>query len=168
MVSCIKCRKRLNAYLDGELGDKKRAAVERHLAACKSCRTVLQSLRDLAPALSAADMPATPSDLTSRILAEARAGRRSDVKKSSRRRAEKRLPPGWALKGASAAALIVGLTMGAYMGWQSFGMENAAQSRIAASVDMSAENLLYAYDTMSAAPSDSIEAAVLSLVTDER
>ncbi|MFP4533490.1 MAG: zf-HC2 domain-containing protein [Desulfobacterales bacterium] len=168
MVSCIKCRKQLNAYLDGELEDKKRAAVERHLAVCPSCRMVLQSLQDLEPALLAADVPAAPWDLTSRILAAARAGRRGGVEKSSRRRTEKRLPPGWALKGASAVALIVGLTMGAYMGWQSFGMESAAQSRITASVDMPADNLLYAYDAMGAAPSDSIEAAVLSLVIDER
>ena len=168
MVSCIKCRKRLNAYLDGELGDKKRAAVERHLAACKSCRTVLQSLRDLEPALLTVDVPAAPSDLRSRIMAEAYLAKRRGAEESSRRRTKMRLSPGWVLKGATTATLILGLTIGAYMGWQSFGMESAAQSRMTASADMSADNLVYAYDTMSAAPPDSIEAAVLSLVTHER
>ncbi len=168
MRSCRKCRNRLNAYLDGELGRKEKETVKRHLALCQSCRTVLQSLRDLEPALLAVDVPPAPADLTFRIMTEARAGRRSGKEKSSRRRTKMRLSPGWVLKGVTTATLIVGLTIGAYMGWQSFGMESAAQSRMTASADMSADNLVYAYDTMSAAPPDSIEAAVLSLVTNER
>jgi len=168
MRSCRKCRNRLNAYLDGELGRKEKETVKRHLALCQSCRTVLQSLRDLEPALLAVDVPLAPTDLTSRIMAEAYLAKRRGAKESSRRRTQKRLSPGWVLKGATTATLILGLTIGAYMGWQSFGMESAAQSRMTASADMSADNLVYAYDTMSAAPPDSIEAAVLSLVTHER
>src|SRR6056297_727473 len=105
MRSCRKCRNRLNAYLDGELGRKEKETVKRHLALCQSCRTVLQSLRDLEPALLAVDVPLAPTDLTSRIMAEAYLAKRRGTEKSSRRRTEKRLPQGWALKGASAAAL---------------------------------------------------------------
>lgn len=158
----------MNAYLDGELGGKEREAVKRHLADCQSCRTVLQSLDDLEPALLAAGVPPPPSDLTSRIMSVASADRSSGAKKPSRRLTDKLWFPDCLLKGATAAALIVGLAMGAYMGWHSFGAEKRVRSGTTGSVDLSADNLLYVYDVMRAAPSNSIEAAVFRLLNHER
>ncbi len=116
MLSCKKYRKRLNAYLDGELPARKKVAVERHLAACQSCRTVLQSLRDLGPALLAADVPAAPTDLTSRIMAEAYLAKRRGAEKPSPWRTQKPLFTGLVLKGGDmrqpmAVAAIGGLGM---------------------------------------------------------
>ena len=36
----------LSAYVDGELGERARRAVERHLATCEACSSLLQELRE--------------------------------------------------------------------------------------------------------------------------
>jgi hypothetical protein len=57
----------LSAYLDDELGVDERAAVDRHLADCESCRDDLASLRRLAGAVAEEDVPPVPDDLEKRI-----------------------------------------------------------------------------------------------------
>ena len=57
----------LSAYLDDELGVEERAAVDRHLADCESCRDDLASLRRLSGALADEDAPPVPDDLAARI-----------------------------------------------------------------------------------------------------
>lgn len=52
---------RLSEYLDGELTDAERAALESHLASCRECMTTLAELREVA-ARAAALMPRPPAD----------------------------------------------------------------------------------------------------------
>lgn len=168
MLACIRYQKRLGAYMDGELPGRKQAAVERHLTKCVKCRVALNDLRELKPLLQTLDAPPMPADLTARILAGAYDAKKPATKQSIQTRAEGLALPGWLPKGATAAALIIGLTMGAFMGWSSFPADRPAPSRMTASADISADNLLYAYDAMGAAPQDSIEAAALNLLEDKR
>ena len=68
MSMCLRHRKRLGAYLDGELSGRERASVERHLEMCDSCRAVLSGLKELKPLLIAFDVPPVPSGLTARVM----------------------------------------------------------------------------------------------------
>ena len=43
---------KLSAYVDGELGERARRAVERHLASCEACSTLLSELQDTKALLS--------------------------------------------------------------------------------------------------------------------
>ncbi len=45
MARCYRIEKYLTAYADGELSPRLRARVEKHLAACESCRRELDSIR---------------------------------------------------------------------------------------------------------------------------
>lgn len=67
-----KHRKRLSAYLDGELPPEIQAAVADHLASCAACRRELAGLQALGPALGRLEVPPSPAGLAARITAEAR------------------------------------------------------------------------------------------------
>jgi predicted anti-sigma-YlaC factor YlaD len=169
MLLCVRYRTRLGAYLDGELSGKKGVAVERHLAGCDSCRTALDGLRALEPLLLKLDVPPPPSTQTSRILAEARARQRRRVGANPIRSWWDALTPqSWALSRVTTAALIVGLTMGAFMGWTTYMGGRTAQSSTVKTGHESVEEPLYALDVLNAAPKGSIEAAVLALLEDGR
>jgi anti-sigma factor RsiW len=44
MATCRETRERLSDYLDGDLGARTRRRVGRHLARCKHCQALLESL----------------------------------------------------------------------------------------------------------------------------
>jgi anti-sigma factor RsiW len=44
MASCRETRDRLSDYLEGDLGARTRRRIGRHLARCKHCQALLQSL----------------------------------------------------------------------------------------------------------------------------
>ena len=44
MATCRETRERMSDYLDGDLGARTRRRVGRHLASCKHCRALLESL----------------------------------------------------------------------------------------------------------------------------
>ena len=46
-MQCEDVKPLLSGYIDGELDEKDRDAVEKHLAACDACRTEYEKLRDL-------------------------------------------------------------------------------------------------------------------------
>ncbi len=115
MFACSRHRKRLGAYLDGELSGPERASVERHLETCESCRSVLSGLKELGPLLGAFDAPPVPSGLTGRVMAAAVRPEREATtvgwnplkwwRMSSR-------PMRWAAVGMPVAGLIVGFLLG--------------------------------------------------------
>jgi len=163
MLSCAKCRKRLGVYLDGELTQRERKSIERHLAKCESCNAALKELRSLEALMHTLDVPPAPAALTSRILAEV-------YKKRGRLR---KYPVRWwyalaprlrVLKSATAATLILGLTVGAYMGWSTFQGDKGARFQRSEVLRDSAGELSYALRTLSASSPSSIEAATLALL----
>ncbi|MGM0929519.1 MAG: anti-sigma factor family protein [Actinomycetota bacterium] len=60
--------KELAEYLDGELSDDRRPALERHLKRCKRCRRSVDEYRYVQERLRSLDVPHPGEDLTARIL----------------------------------------------------------------------------------------------------
>jgi len=169
MLSCIRCRKRLGAYLDGELSERQQTLLDRHLPGCGSCRAALNAMRGLEPLLGKLDVPPAPTTLTSRILTEVYARQGSQVAGSRFLSWRQVLTPHfWVVRRATAAALIAGLTIGAYMGWARYGDSGSARPAATAAWNEPVDETLYAFDVLSAAPQGSIEAATLALLEDGR
>jgi len=72
MFTCFRHRRRLGAYLDGELSGRDRTSLERHLGACASCRALLSGLEGTEQLLAPLDVPPVPPGLADRITAAAR------------------------------------------------------------------------------------------------
>ncbi len=166
MWSCAKSRKYLNAYLDAELPERTRREVERHLAECPACRLEFDGLRGLAPLLENDEVPPVPSGLSARILAEAtfRQKRKEAGKTSGCEWLEFLFQP-WLVRGATTAALVLGLAMGTLMGWTSYLRPDSAQWM---TTNENAAGNMYAIDVLGAEPRGSIEAATLALLDDGR
>ena len=72
-MHCEHIRKKLNAYMDGELPEKQRPIVEAHLASCESCRRQLEDIRGIDELFQGTlSVPPVPDGLVARIMAEAR------------------------------------------------------------------------------------------------
>lgn len=163
MWTCTKNQKYLNAYIDGELPERTHHQVERHLAGCPTCLLELDGLRGLAPFLEKDEVPPVPAGLSARILAEATfRQRRKEAEKMSGRRWREFLFQPWLVRGATTAALVVGLAVGALMGWTSYLRPDSGQWVI---MENAARNM-YAFDVLGAEPRGSIEAATLALLDD--
>jgi hypothetical protein len=112
------------------------------------------------------DVPPVPAGLSARILAEAAVRqKREQVQKMSGRKRQRFLFRPWLATGATTAALIAGLAMGAWMGWTSYLGSGSAPwmpPHEAVAEDM------YAFDVLGAEPQGSIEAATLALLDDKR
>ena len=72
MLSCLRYRNRLGAYLDGELSPRRSKTVSAHVARCKACRVALEDLRRLAPVMHALEVPPVPTGLADHVMARAR------------------------------------------------------------------------------------------------
>lgn len=168
MWSCARKRKLLNAYIDSELPERTRREVESHLAECSACRLEHDELRMLMPLLGNYKVPPIPAGLSARILASA-----------SLRQKRKEAPTvvgwgwceflfhPWLIKGVTTAALVVGLAMGAWMGWTSHRSPDVGQW-VAMTTHGNEARTMYAFDVLSAEPRGSIEAATLALLDDGR
>jgi anti-sigma factor RsiW len=166
MRSCAKNRKYLNAYIDSELPERTRREVERHLAGCPACLLELDGLRGLAPFLEKDEVPPVPAGLSARILAEATfRQRRKEAEKMSGWQWREFLFQPWLVRGATTAALIVGLAVGSLMGWTSYLRPDSGQWVIMAT-DENATRNMYAFDVLGAEPRGSIEAATLAFLDD--
>lgn len=168
MSSCSRNRKRLNAYIDGELPQQAHHSVAQHLVECESCRAVLHGLRGLEPYLQTLDTPSIPAELTSRILSEAYLRRREISENRNNWWWRAIWPQPWLVTGATTAALVVGLAMGAWMGWTSH--RNAGSGQLIAMTTKTDDiaSSLYAFDVLGVAPRGSIEAASLAFLENGR
>ena len=166
MLSCEKCRNGLSAYLDKKLTGSKLATVERHLSECETCRAVLNDMRKLETFLHRMDVPPVPPTLASRILAVAHERKRINGKSPL---GLQRFAPSlqfWKSISPAAAALLIGLGIGAYMGWTSYrNFESKTPSAVITEHEASEERL-YAISILSPVPFGSIEAATLALMED--
>jgi anti-sigma factor RsiW len=169
MWTCAKNRKHLNAYMDGELPDRARREVERHLTKCPACLLQLDGLRGLAPLLRNDEVPPVPVGLSARIIAEAAfRQRRKEAGKTSGWEWLEFLSQHWLVRrGATTAALVVGLAIGAWMGWTSYLRPDSGQWVIMTTDENAARNM-YAFDVLGAEPQGSIEAATLALLDDKK
>lgn len=166
MWSCAQNRKHLNAYMDGELPERSCCEVEAHLAECSGCRREFDQLLRLAPILANDDLPQVPAGLSKRIVSEAASRqRRKEAGKPAAWGWRTALSQPWLIQGVTTVALILGLTMGALMGWTSYLRPDSGQW-MTTNEDMAKH--MYAFDVLGAEPRGSIEAATLALLDDER
>jgi len=78
-VDCETVVRALWAYIDRELGEEERAAVDAHLAECEYCRAHTEFERRLVESIAAARSDIVQSDeLRSRVLAALRRARDED------------------------------------------------------------------------------------------
>jgi anti-sigma factor RsiW len=77
MATCRETRERLSDYLDGDLGARTHRRVSRHLARCKHCQALLESLtrtlehlRSLGTVQHGSPAPATVRAIVERIERE--------------------------------------------------------------------------------------------------
>jgi anti-sigma factor RsiW len=167
MLSCARYRKRLGAFLDGELPGRQAAAVADHAAKCPACRQALAELRVLGADLAAFAVPEPPAELTARIVAAARLRRRSEEVgwKGILFGEPFRFWP-WTLKAASAAALLFGLGAGSFLGWTAGPRGLCLCGSVQTQTSRPAQDL-YALDAFAGAPGGSLEAATLALIRNE-
>jgi predicted anti-sigma-YlaC factor YlaD len=165
MLTCLRYRKRLSAFLDKVLSGREQILVERHLTRCASCRAVLADLQELAPLLASLPAQSAPPFLTTRIQAAAQARQKQVLAGSLSRwwREIWTLQP-LALKGATAVALVIGLTLGGSMGWFSFRDDRFTRLQGGDYGVEIADGPLYAFQSLGAAPHGSMVAATLALV----
>lgn len=71
-MNCKKVLSRLQAYVDGEVPEKLRGGIEKHLDACPACRSQVESARQLAGLLDALPVPPLPQGFAARVMAEAK------------------------------------------------------------------------------------------------
>lgn len=73
MLTCVRYRNRLGAYLDGELNLKEREAIEAHLAKCAACLKRLEDIRSLDGSLNdTLHVPPVSDGFAARVMREAR------------------------------------------------------------------------------------------------
>ena len=116
-MSCRDTRERLGDYVDGDLAEARRAAVERHLADCVDCRRELEELGALVAAAAELRRDVEPErDLWPAIAARLRSRDRSTTAGPSSVAAGRWWhSPGFRL--AAAAALAAAVTLVLARGW---------------------------------------------------
>jgi hypothetical protein len=109
---------RLSEYLDGDLSDAERAALERHLAACPACSTTLADLSRVVMRARALPAPPPPQDLWGGI-AERIASDRRPAAEPPATGATARARRRWALSlpQLAAAALTIAVGSGGLVWW---------------------------------------------------
>ncbi|MBI4476336.1 MAG: zf-HC2 domain-containing protein [Acidobacteria bacterium] len=116
MVRCEDVDRLMTPFVDGEIADADRAAVEAHLERCTPCRmrstmeaAARQVLRSGAASLREAATVQAPLDLKARCAAAARTGSREAARSGIRQR---RGMMSWRLAAAAAVVLAVGGVVG--------------------------------------------------------
>jgi mycothiol system anti-sigma-R factor len=69
MITCAEAVKQLWEYLDGELSDESRAAVEEHLSFCRRCCGEAEFAAELRGFLAREAAEQLPDDVRTRLLA---------------------------------------------------------------------------------------------------
>lgn len=62
-LRCSSFRKNLSAFLDDELGERKRRQLELHISECEDCRKETEKLREMISLISGTERPKTPPQL---------------------------------------------------------------------------------------------------------
>ncbi|MDR2892533.1 MAG: zf-HC2 domain-containing protein [Deltaproteobacteria bacterium] len=67
-LSCLSCKRRLSAYIDGELAPALMTAVKAHLASCPACRLEYDALRAVMEVLYAQEAPEPRRGLDATVM----------------------------------------------------------------------------------------------------
>ena len=155
-MSCPKSI-RISAYLDEELQDSDRAALETHIGGCAQCGMALQEMRSLRAAFANAERHPAPYGFATRVIART-AELKSPSPLSSPLRGEGRVR-GWRIplfvRFAEAAVLLMVITVGILAGRAMTDGSPAAQTTNIASS--------FSLDLFDATPPGSLGGAYLAM-----
>jgi len=162
-MRCSYFRKKLTAYLDDELSETARGEIDSHLNACTDCHSALARLKNLTPLLRQTPAPEIPQNLVERVISQAR--EHLDIQSKNRLQASisSRLSAGPVLSRIAAAAVLVfGLTLGTYMGRNTWtGLSQPSIAHLTTTQAEPAE--IYRLDFLSHAPQGSLQEAFLTM-----
>ena len=162
-MRCKMMREKLDAYLTGELPRRVQEKLETHLESCQDCQNALIGVRRLAAVLDGTPAPPVPKGFAGRVMARAR----SRVGQRKPFWATVELPFRWWMESAfplrvgTATVLVLGLTVGLLMGW------DTARGRAACGPAPEDADLFAVYnvDYLEEAPSGSLAEAYLALAS---
>lgn len=169
MWYCSGIQKRLEAYLDGELSQWSRRRIAEHLKKCQACQRACDELQGIGSMLKHIDQPPpVPEGLYTQIMDRAALEiQPTALEQKNKFYMGQFLFSPRLVTGATAAALVVGLTMGSWMGWA---IRRSPMFEPYGAVIMKNEKaeMFYEFDVLGAAPQGSIEAAALALLGGEK
>jgi len=155
-MRCKNVKSRLNRYLDGELSDRKRHAVQRHVAACAACREALERLGAAEGVLrQLAEPPDVPTGFAQRVIA--RAARRREQRPFVAPFRKSFSP---AMRVAAAAMVTLGLGVGVLMG-----LDLVRAPATPTDVPAADPHVVYGFDYLSDAPGGSLADAYITLAS---
>jgi anti-sigma factor RsiW len=165
-VRCATVRDSLNAFVDAELPAELSEEMATHLQCCQSCRQLWTRLRQLGAIIQAAPASSLPDGFAGRVLSQARQRVTSPL---PTRRASFPFLLRWQSvpliqRAAAAAVLVIGLSSGVLMGWQT-GSNQAATGRDAAPA-FDDPVVVFNLDYLGGDPNGSLPQAYLMLVSD--
>ncbi len=164
MLRCVKYRKRLGAYMDGELSERKRTSTTRHLSECDLCREELESLKELNPFLNTLLVPTRPAALTTRILAEAQKRKKTSSIILIRMQWKTLVFDAWFPRAVTTAALVLGLLSGEYMGSISYRYAGTDQLETLTEENMAVDRTWSELNALTVLSGDSIEALTFAML----
>jgi anti-sigma factor RsiW len=159
-MNCEQILGLLSPYLDDEIMPSLREEMTRHIDSCATCRQALAQLGEIDGRLRHAPIPEVPEGLAARVLARAR----ERIERRGRGAAGVGTVLQWwttqttALRLAVAAALILGLVTGLWMG-KDFTVDPTPAA------DEPGPSALYNLDFLTDAPSGSLAQAYLTLTS---
>src|SRR5437879_964431 len=164
-MHCANVRKQLSAYLDGELPVQLRVEIAAHLQHCQACLADLAKPRQLGDLIGAVSFAKVPEGFAGRVISEAR---RRIVSPPRAERASFQLIRRWrsiplTQRAAAAAVLIIGLSTGLFMGWQTGSNHSAQALTLAPHVEDPVA--VYNLDFLGTGPNGSLPRVYLSLVS---
>lgn|GEM_PF-754328 len=165
-MRCAKVRDSLNAFVDAELPAELSEEMATHLQCCQSCRQLWTRLRQLGAIIQAAPVPLLPDGFAGRVLSQAR---QRVVSPPPARRASFPLVVRWQSipliqRAAAAAVLVIGLSSGVLMGWQTGSTQSATGRDTAPAFDDPV--VVFNLDYLGGDPNGSLPQAYLMLVSD--
>jgi anti-sigma factor RsiW len=136
MLTCLRARRRIGAYLDGALEGEAAQAIARHLSECRTCQGDAEALRRVGAMLqrSAASPPPEPDwtgfwpGIVRGVEAARRAPRPSAAPRSWSRERDRWWRPRWALGVGVVAGALLSLTL-----WQTMPGSRAPDAPIVVS-----------------------------------
>jgi anti-sigma factor RsiW len=157
-MKCSEFRKSMNRYADKELPELSLASMQQHSAECSACRSRLKEIHRLSAILAADLTPDVPPGFAESVMRKARSVTRVRPAPFLWFR------PAWwdamtqPVRVAATALLVLGLGLGAYMGW------DISQTRkLSVEVVKLDPSTQYGLDFFEAAPAGSLEQVYLDL-----
>ena len=156
-MDCKDVRKKLAAYLDGQLSPLLSGIIQEHLEACPACRMEAQRLEGVWSLLDGVRVPPPPADLPDVIMKGIASGHGGPLSGAGRARFMS-----WSMVVTAAAAAAAGIMLGYLIGSALPEAGRSAAIETAPAAEVEPED-----DLFSELPADSIAWTLVELLSEE-